>query len=194
MALSLSAYIPLRHANQLLEHSGSFVLTLCKPGRCLASIADRSLYLDIRHVVGLFVCLYAQLCTYQCRRQYYQSVHFPHRTRAKRKLCCGLIMDTWIYSEDPMDHNHRFILYCLVPASPWPGLWAAASDDLPYVSLEDIPTLRFADVASRRRWWRDWAAICQLAGSDLQLEPKLLLCLLPMAQPGGFTRVHLSLF
>lgn len=60
--------------------------------------------------------------------------------------------------------------------------------------LENIPTLVFANVASRRRKRWDWAAIFRLAGPDLQFEPKPLACLLPMAQPVHSTRVHLSLF
>ena len=56
--------------------------------------------------------------------------------------------------------------------------------------LENIPTLAFANVASRRRRRWDWAAIFRLAGPDLQFEPKLLASLLPMAQPGESTRVQ----
>lgn len=60
--------------------------------------------------------------------------------------------------------------------------------------LESIPTLEFANIASRRRQRWGWAAILQLAGPDLRFESKLLACLFPMAQSGGSTRVHLSLF
>lgn len=47
------------------------------------AFADRSLFLDDRHVGGISVCHCAQPCTRQCRRQLRQSVHFPHSTRAK---------------------------------------------------------------------------------------------------------------
>lgn len=70
----------------VLTNSGTqvvFVLTLCKSQRCLLAFADRSLYLDDRHVGGISMCHCAQPCTRQCRRQLRQSVHFPHSTRAK---------------------------------------------------------------------------------------------------------------
>lgn len=99
------------------------------------AFADRSLYLDDRHVVGISVCHCPQLCTRQCRgqllQQLLQSVHSPHCTRANQQLCCRLILDTWIYSEDPMVHNRQLILYCLVPARLSPGSRdPKASDDL----------------------------------------------------------------
>lgn len=60
--------------------------------------------------------------------------------------------------------------------------------------LENIPILEIANVAYRRRQRWDWAAIFLLVGPVLHFKSQLLACLLPMAQPGGFTRIHLSLF